>query len=600
MHNSNLDKEKHTLNTQVWRTILKEFSAFKLDAGLLLLFSSGSGVSSIGVPMLTRSIIDSITGENYQYPLPALIFAAVCLILFITLTTSLFIYFAGRLENKIAFSLRERSFKKLQSLSLSFYDTNAVGSLIARITSDIPRLSETLAWGLVDPIWGVFILIATLTVMSTLSIKLMLIAVLMLPVLVIAMYFLQKPILTVQRKVRKINSELTAAYNESIQGAKTTKALVRESLNAEEFYGKAERMRETSIRAIWYSAALMPIVQIISGTVITISLLVGGADVLKGVLSIGTLIAFFSMITTLIMPISMVFELAAELFTAQASAERIYSLLQTESAIQDTETVVKTYGTLTAPTGEKHAEFLGNIIFENVSFSYKENEQVLYNFNLSVRAGETIALVGATGAGKTTVVNLCCRFYEPTEGTILFDGTDYLQLPQSYIHENLGFVLQDPYLFSGSIRENIAYGNFSATEEDIIAAAKAVEAHPFITAFTDGYDTQVGEGGGLLSTGQKQLISFARILVRNPRLFILDEATSSIDVETERKIQHALAAIVTGRTSFIIAHRLSTIKNADRIIVLENGRILEIGNHAELLQKGGRYYELHQNRFADE
>lgn len=309
---------------------------------------------------------------------------------------------------------------------------------------------------------------------------------------------------------------------------------------------------------------------------------------------------FFSYVTQFNAPLAEAADLFAEFISAQAAAERIFGLLEEESEIKDKDEVIKKYGTAICPTDEKRPAIKGNVKFDDVSFWYKEGEPVLSGFSLDVEAGQTIALVGATGAGKSTIVNLFCRFYEPKSGRILVDGIDYTDMPESWIHENLGYVLQSPHLFSGTIAENIRYGKLDASDEEIIEAAKLVDAHDFIVKMEKGYDTEVGEGGSLLSTGQKQLVSFARTLVRNPRLFVLDEATSSIDTETEQKIQSAITTVLSGRTSFVVAHRLSTIRNADKIIVVEGGKMIECGNHDELMKQKGHYYELYTHQFISE
>jgi len=278
------------------------------------------------------------------------------------------------------------------------------------------------------------------------------------------------------------------------------------------------------------------------------------------------------------------------MISAQAACERVMGLLNEKEEIVDDQVEEK----------EDYGRIRGDVTFENVSFYYKEGEYILKNFNLKVKAGETIALVGETGSGKSTIVNLACRFYEPSAGRILIDGIDYQKKPQKWLHSNIGYVLQAPHLFSGTIKENIRYGKLDATDEEIIEAAKVVRAHDFIMRLEQGYDTEVGEGGGMLSTGEKQLVSFARAIIGKPSLFFLDEATSSIDTESEAKIQKAIEEVLHHRTSFIVAHRLSTIRSADRILVIDKGEILEQGTHDELLRKKGHYYELYTNQFIDE
>jgi ATP-binding cassette subfamily B protein len=373
-------------------------------------------------------------------------------------------------------------------------------------------------------------------------------------------------------------------------GAKSTKTLVREELNIEEFQDVTKDMKKTSIRAATLSAGYLPMTLFISAVGTVLTLLLGSNFLMDGALTYGTLVLFITYARQFFDPILEIARIYTEMIGAQAAAERVMGLLHEKEEIVDTEVEEK----------EDYGKIHGDVTFENVSFFYKEGEYILKNFNLQVKAGETIALVGETGSGKSTIVNLACRFYEPSEGKILIDGEDYKKRPQSWLHQNIGYVLQAPHLFSGTIKENIRYGKLAATDEDIIEAAKVVHAHDFIMKLEKGYDTEVGEGGGMLSTGEKQLISFARAIIGKPRLFFLDEATSSIDTESEAKIQKAIEEVLENRTSFIVAHRLSTIKNADRILVIDQGEILEEGNHEELLKKRGHYYELYTNQFVEE
>jgi ATP-binding cassette subfamily B protein len=376
--------------------------------------------------------------------------------------------------------------------------------------------------------------------------------------------------------------------------------LVREDLNLEEFSELTTSLRDSSIKATILSSIYLPIVLVFGSIGTALAITYGGKFVMLDIISYGTLVAFLSYAAQFFEPVRQMAVIFAEVQSAQASAERVFSLLKEDPCIKDREDVIEKYGSIFEPKKETWPEINGKVEFKNVDFSYKDGEVVLENFNLKVNPGETIALVGETGSGKSTIVNLFCRFYEPTNGEILIDGINYKDMPQNWIHENLGYVLQSPHLFSGTIKDNIRYGKLDATDEEIIEASKLVDAHEFIMDTEKGYDTEVGEGGNLLSTGQKQLISFARAIVRNPRLFVLDEATSSIDTETEKIIQDAIQKVLQGRTSFVIAHRLSTIRNADRILVVRDGRITESGNHKELIKLKGYYYNLYTNQFIDE
>ena len=410
----------------------------------------------------------------------------------------------------------------------------------------------------------------------------------MLPVLVIIAGEFKKKILVEFRRVRKQNSKLTGAYNENITGVRVVKALTREEKNLEEFDVMATSLYRSAYRAAWLSALFLPVVQIVGATTLGIIIWYSGWQIQTGEMTIGGIQAFVSYLTFMLFPIQELARVYAEMQNSVASAERIFSLIDAEPEIVD------------RPNAIEVDTLKGDIEFEQVDFYYEPDKPVLTDFNLKVEQGETIALVGPTGGGKSTIVNLMCRFYEPKSGMIRIGGLDYTSLTLHAIQSRIGMVLQTPHLFSDTIRENIRYGRLDATDEEVEVAAKLSHAHEFIVAMEHGYDEQVGEGGNLLSTGQKQLISLARAVLAQPDIFIMDEATSSVDTLTEALIQQGMANLMAGRTSFIIAHRLSTIKKADRIMVIEDGRISEMGTHAELIQTRGHYYSLYTKQFRQE
>ena len=551
-------------------------------------------------PQLTRYAIDHFIAEGTTEGLAGygLLYAA--LVVLQGVGVFLFVRGSGHLEMNISYDIRQDAFAKLQQLSFSFYDTTSVGWLMARMVSDIARLSDMIAWSLVDLVWSGVFIVGIVAVLLSLYWQLGLLVLCITPALAVICAFFQKRILKQQRIVRKTNSRITGAFNEGIMGAMTTKTLVREQASADEFEALTGTMRTASIRAALLSALFMPIVLTLGSISTAIALARGGSLVFAGAMGFGTLSAFISYTTQLFDPIQNLARILAEMQSAQASAERVIDLLDTEPDVVDTPEVEAEYGTSLAPKRENWPPVTGRVEFRDVSFSYKTGETVLRDFSLTVEPGQTIALVGETGAGKSTIVNLVCRFYEPTAGRVLIDGVDYRERSQLWLHSALGYVLQTPHLFSGTIADNIRYGRKGATLEEVKRAAAMVHADAFIEAMPNGYDTEVGEGGGRLSTGQKQLVCFARVILADPRIFVLDEATSSIDTEAEQLIQSAIQTVLEGRTSFIVAHRLSTIRGADRILVIRGGRITEAGTHDELLALGGYYYSLYTHQYRAE
>jgi ATP-binding cassette subfamily B protein len=383
-------------------------------------------------------------------------------------------------------------------------------------------------------------------------------------------------------------------------GAKTIKSLVLEEETVRRFHKVSSDIRQKSIRSAKLSAIYLPVVISISSIACAFAMVKGSNQVIAGFMTVGFLNAYVNYVISMFEPIHDIAASLSELQRMQASAERIIGLINTEADIVDDPEIIQTYGDFFNPKKENWPSIRGNVDFENVTFRYKGGEKVLNNFSLHVNAGENIAIVGPTGAGKSTLVNLLCRFYEPTEGNILIDGVDYRKRSQLWLQSNLGYVLQEPHLFSGTIKENIAYVKPDATMDEIVEAAKLVNAHSFIQKLDGGYNADVGEGGGKLSTGERQLISFARAVIHNPTLLVLDEATSSVDAKTEQAIQHAIEAVLKNRTSFVIAHRLSTIRYATRIIVIDRGQVVEMGTHDELMKKQDFYWRLYTKQLIDE
>lgn len=508
------------------------------------------------------------------------------------------IVLAGRIEMGLMHTFRRVAFAHLQTLSVSYYDRTPVGWIMARLTSDIQRLGETIAWGLVDIVWGSAMMIAVASAMIMINARLAALVLLVVPPLALASYWFQRRILEAHRSVRRLNSEISAGFNEGIHGTATSKVLVREEANLEEFSRLTGGMRTAAIRAALLSSLYMPVVLLLGSVGTAIALVAGGTHIEQGTATLGTVVAFISYTILFFEPVREVARVLTEMQSARSAAERIAALLAEEPEITDTPEVEARFGTILAPRREEWPPCRGEVRFEKVSFAYPAGEQVLSGFDLTVGAGEVVALVGETGSGKTTIVNLLSRFYEPEEGRILIDGADIRTRSTSWIRSQTGYVLQTPQLFRGTVRDNIRFGHPDATEEEVRHAAELVAAHDLITSLPAGYDYPVGEGGAGLSTGEKQLIAFARTLLADPRIFILDEATSSIDTETEIRIANATRVMLQGRTSFVVAHRFSTIRDAHRIVVLAKGTIIEMGTHDELLAREGTYAALYREQFS--
>jgi ATP-binding cassette subfamily B protein len=495
------------------------------------------------------------------------------------------IYLAGVLGERVQYDLRRKMFNHLQNLSLSFYSQMAVGRLMARVTSDSGRVSELVTWGVLDSTWAVVNILTSTVFMMLINWRLGLVVLLIVPVLVVIAVQFRRKILVEFRNSRRANSKITGAYNENIQGVRVVKALGREDENLVEFQELTDKMYRASYRAAWLSALFLPAVQIVSSIALGFIVWYGGVQSQTGLLTIGGIQAFVAYLTFMLWPVQDLARVYAEMQHSIASAERIFKLLDTQPEVHD------------KPNAIPAQTLLGGIEFDHVDFYYEDRKPVLSDFTLTVKPGETIALVGPTGGGKSTIVNLLCRFFEPQAGVIRINGRDYTDYTLQSIHSRIGIVLQTPHLFSGSVRENIRYGRLDANDVEVEEAARIAGAHDFIITLEKGYDQNVGEGGNLLSVGQKQLISLARAVLAKPELFIMDEATSSVDTLTEALIQRGMEALMKGRTSFVIAHRLSTIRRANRIIVIENGRIAEQGTHAELLRERGHYYRLYTQQF---
>jgi ATP-binding cassette, subfamily B, bacterial len=573
---------------QTIRRLVKLLIPYKWGVlGFLFTVMVVSGLDSYFTYLSARIIDEGIIAKNVAV-LTEILVQYAALVLVQAVFVFAFIYLAGILGERIRYDLRKSLFHHLQTLSLPYYNRTPVGWIISRVTSDTDRVAELVTWGLLDVTWSTFNIVTALFFMSRINWQLTLIVMLIVPVIIVVATIFQRKIIVQYRDVRRINSKLTGSYNETITGVRVIKALDREDANLAEFGHLTGDMYRAGYRAAWFSGLFLPTVQLISSFATAAVVLYAGITADTGAISIGGIQAFISYIVFMIWPIQEMARVFAEMQQAIASGERIFSLLDSQPDVVD-KAGAKDYGSLR-----------GEIVFDNVDFYYEEGKPILSDFNLRVAPGENIALVGPTGGGKSTIVNLLCRFFEPRGGKITIHGVDYTDMTQHALQSRVGIVLQTPHLFSGTIRENIRYGRLGATDGEVEEAAKVAGADEFIANLEKGYDEQVGEGGVLLSTGQKQLISLARAVLAQPDIFIMDEATSSVDTLTEALIQKGMDALMTDCTSFVIAHRLSTIRSADRILVIEDGRIAEMGTHAELLASGGHYYRLYTQQFRQE
>ena len=598
-----IDEQDYTksFDWKIWKRLFPIFRTYRVAFVMLLVFNALTALVDVGLPLLQRyAIANFIEKDTLTGIVPyALVYLVV--ILLQALSVVLFARNSMSIEMNAGRDLRRTLFTHLQTLSFSFYNVTPVGYLLSRVMSDTNRIASMIAWNLTDILWALFYVFGTFAAMLILNWRLALVVILIVPVIAVLTWYFQNRILHWNRKVRKLNSKITGAFNEGITGAKTSKTLVIEDQNTASFQELTESMRVAGVRAARLNAVYIPVVLFCSTMAVAIVLLRGGHMVLDQVLEIATLSTFTTYAVGIFEPIQMTAANIAEFISLQASIERVTGLMDEVPQVQDTPEVLEKYGDVFSPKRENWEPLKGDIEFRDVTFRYPDGgENVLEHFSLKIPAGTTVAIVGETGAGKSTLVNLACRFFEPTDGQILIDGRDYRERSQLWLHENIGYVLQSPHLFSGSVRENIRYGRLDATDAEVEAAAKAVSADTVVAKLEHGWDSQVGEGGDKLSTGEKQLISFARAVLADPRIFVLDEATSSIDTQTEQLIQNAIDHLLQDRTSFLIAHRLSTIRKADLILVVRDGKIVEQGTHQELLRQHGYYHDLYSKQFAEE
>ena len=565
---------------------------------IMVIFGLLGSVADIVIPQYQRYALDHFIGKRTFDTIVIFVIAYLLTIVLQSVVNYISCSLATIIEMRVNRKLRQVGFEHLQTLSFSYFNQNSVGYIHARLMSDTSRIGGLMSWTLVDCIWRVSYLIGAITMMLVMNFRLALMVLTILPLLVILFTIFQKKLIKVNREVREVNSRITGNFNEGITGAKTIKSLAIEDKMEERFTQETQNMRAKTVQESRLRGLFAGTMNLASSVALAIVLWKGGYIATE---EIGTFSVFMSYAQGMMEPLRWLVDIVSSLITTQVNIERFTNLLAVRSDVEDTPEVIEKYGDSFNPKKENWEPLQGDIEFQNVTFHYPDGEEnVLENFSLKVPFGTHLAIVGETGAGKSTLVNLVCRFYEPTEGTVLIDGRDARERSQLWLHSSIGYVLQTPHLFSGTVRENLLMGKPDATEEQIWAAIRAVSADEVIAHLEHGLDTDVGEGGDLLSTGEKQLISFARAVLADPKILILDEATASVDTMTEAKIQAAMESVTAGRTSLMIAHRLSTVRNADVILVVRDGKIVEQGTHTELLKKQGYYYELYTRQYEDE
>lgn len=570
---------------------------------ILSMVTLGLLTSSVDIlwPLFQQYALDEFIGKGTLNGLGVFIACYVVCLLGQVIMSFISCYQANEVEMYVGRDLKRLSFNHLQTLSFSYYNQNSVGYIHARVMSDTGRIGGLVSWSLMDGVWNVTYLVGAIIVMLSINVRLALLVLVVVPLTVLASAYFQKKLVFLNRKIREINSRITGNFNEGITGAKTTKTLVVEDKMEQDFNRTSAEMKHTSVRAAHFRALFTSVISFASYLALALVLWQGGYVTMQQVIELGTLSVFMSYALGMMEPIQWIVRAISDLIMVQVNVERFTRLMETESDVADSPEVIEKYGDSFEPKRENWEELHGDIEFRDVSFKYPDgDEYILEHFNLKVPQGTNVAIVGETGAGKSTLVNLVCRFFEPTSGQILIDGRDARERSQLWLHSNIGYVLQSPHLFSGTVLENLRYGKPDATMEEIEAAVKSVSADGVIARMEKGYQSEVGEGGDLLSTGEKQLLSFARAILADPRIFVLDEATSSIDTVTEKLIQDAIEHLMKGRTSFVIAHRLSTIRQADVILVVKDGQIVERGTHLELMEKKGYYYNLYTRQYQEE
>ena len=586
--------------------ILKYIRKYRSWIAIMVTCGVLASVGDIAIPFFQRYALNHLEDGVFIANLVPFILFYVLTLLGKIITDFISSFLSGKVELSVLRDLRKLSFDHLQTLSFSYFNQNSVGYIHARVMSDTSRIGELVSWVIMQGVWNFSYLIGVVIVMLSMNVKLTLLILAVIPLITVFFAIFQKKLVNENRHIREVNSKITGNFNEGITGAKTIKTLVIEDRVERDFVRDSKEMKRSSVMAQRYRSILAAMIGFASSIALAIVVWKGGELSLIGndaigYMDVGTLSLFMSYALGIIEPIRWIVDMISDLVREQVNIERLTRLLETKSDVTDTPEVIEKYGDTFSPKKENWETLHGDIEFRDVSFKYPDgDEYILEHFNLKIPQGSNIAIVGETGAGKSTLVNLICRFYEPTSGQLLIDGRDARERSQLWLHSNIGYVLQTPHLFSGTILENLRYGKPDATIDEINDALRRVSADGVVAKAENGLDTNVGEGGDLLSTGEKQLISFARAIVADPKILILDEATASIDTLTEQNIQKAISEVIRGRTSIMIAHRLSTVRDADIILVVSDGKIVERGTHSSLMKQKGHYYSLYTRQYEED
>jgi len=591
-------KEKNSLPFFGIPKMMPLIIKYRKDLAVVIITTIIFGLMEITYPVLQRYALNRFVEGGTLEGMGLFILAYIAAIAGMAISGYINTKVCMATELRMNTTMRNEAMAHLQKLSFDYYNTNSVGYIHARVMSDTGHIGETLTWNLNDGIFFTMTVVGSIAVMLAIDPKLTAMILVIVPVISVFYALFQGKLFELNRQVREINSRITGQFNEGITGAKTIKSLVVEDRIFEDFESETRAIFNKSMEAARLRGVFRAVTGMAASAALAIVLWQGGLIAKE---EIGTFSLFMTYARDLMEPVSMIVESLALFIVGKVNIGRYTALMESIPNVRDSKAVEEKYGDCFDPKKENWEELKGDIEFDHVDFQYPDGDElVLEDFSLKIPFGTNVAIVGETGAGKSTLVNLVCRFYEPTRGRVLIDGRDARERSQLWLHSGLGYVLQTPHLFSGTIRDNLLYGKPDATDEEIYAALEKVSAVPVVEKLEKGLDTDVGEGGSLLSTGEKQLISFARAILADPRLLVLDEATASVDTMTEQTIQAAIDKVIKGRTSIVIAHRLSTIRNADIILVVKDGKIVEQGRHDDLLAAKGYYSRLWQRQYEDE